>query len=218
MPSKSLLSYLRTPNTHFFPTALPLLLYTVLSLLGRRQNLPPLCKQETDPVKTSQGSLCLKAYRLTPKLMEICKEKDFSAEGLKKASVGYENMFEEVPIVTKNSHLINVLLWELEDKSTVADEHELLNLSSSSHMEKSLQMLMDRVDDMSQDIVKYNNYCRSLSKQQQQKHQYIQRRQQENTQRQSRGELHLPEEDLNKMFKPPPQPPRMDTLLIASTY
>uniref|UniRef100_A0A8B9LR10 Eukaryotic translation initiation factor 3, subunit H, b n=1 Tax=Astyanax mexicanus TaxID=7994 RepID=A0A8B9LR10_ASTMX len=43
----------------------------------------------------------------------------------------------------------------------------------SSYLEKSLQMLMDRVDDMSQDIVKYNNYSRSLSKQQQQKHQYL---------------------------------------------
>uniref|UniRef100_A0A673JC71 Eukaryotic translation initiation factor 3 subunit H n=1 Tax=Sinocyclocheilus rhinocerous TaxID=307959 RepID=A0A673JC71_9TELE len=84
-----------------------------------------------DPIKTAQGSLYLKAYRLTPKLMEICKEKDFSADGLKKASVGNENMFEEVPIVIKNSHLINVLLWELEDKSTAADKHELLNLSSS---------------------------------------------------------------------------------------
>lgn len=30
---------------------------------------------------------------------------------------------------------------------------------------------MDRVDDMSQDIVKYNTYCRNLSKQQQQKQQ-----------------------------------------------
>uniref|UniRef100_A0A671KU92 Eukaryotic translation initiation factor 3 subunit H n=1 Tax=Sinocyclocheilus anshuiensis TaxID=1608454 RepID=A0A671KU92_9TELE len=168
------------------------------------------------PLKTAQGSLCLKAYRLTPKLMEICKEKGFSADGLKKASVGFENMFEEVPIVIKNSHLISVLLWELEDKSTAADKHELLNLSSSTHLEKSLQMLMDRVDDMSQDIVKYNNYCRSLSKQQQQKHQYIQRRQQENAQRQSRGEPPLPEEDLSKMFKPPQLPPRMDTLLIAS--
>ncbi|KAA0710792.1 Eukaryotic translation initiation factor 3 subunit H-B [Triplophysa tibetana] len=170
-----------------------------------------------DPVKTSQGSLCLKAYRLTPKLMEICKEKDFSAEGLKKASVGYENMFEEVPIVTKNSHLINVLLWELEDKSTVADEHELLNLSSSSHMEKSLQMLMDRVDDMSQDIVKYNNYCRSLSKQQQQKHQYIQRRQQETLRdraRRTSSSRRRPQQEVQA----PPQPPRMDTLLIASTY
>ncbi|XP_016120120.1 eukaryotic translation initiation factor 3 subunit H-B-like, partial [Sinocyclocheilus grahami] len=91
-----------------------------------------------------------------------------------------------------------------------------LSFLCSTHLEKSLQMLMDRVDDMSQDNVKYNNYCRSLSKQQQQKHQYIQRRQQENVQRQSREEPLLPEEDLSKMFKPPQPPPRMDTLLIAT--
>merc|ERR1739838_965064 len=115
--------------------------------------------------------------------------------------IGFEHMFEEVPIVIKNSHLINVLMWELEEKSTVADKHELLNLSSSNHLEKSLQLLMDRVDDMSQDIVKYNPYSRNCSKQQQQKHQYLQRRQQENTQRQTRGEPPLPEEDINKMFK-----------------
>lgn len=53
---------------------------------------------------------------------------------LKKANIGFEQMFEEVPIVIKNSHLINVLMWELEDKSTVADKHELLNLSSRSDM------------------------------------------------------------------------------------
>ncbi|TSK31350.1 Eukaryotic translation initiation factor 3 subunit H [Bagarius yarrelli] len=188
-----------------------------------------------DPIKTAQGSLSLKAYRLTPKLMEICKEKDFSSESLKKASVGYEDMFEEVPIVIKNSHLVNVLLWELESKTTVLEKHELLSLSSRlervrthththTHScsscikykpKKSLQMLMDRVDDMCQDISKYNNYSRSLSKQQQQKHQYTQRRQQENAQRQSRGEPPLPEEDLTKLFKPPQPPPRMDSLLVA---
>ncbi|XP_026881258.2 eukaryotic translation initiation factor 3 subunit H-B-like isoform X1 [Electrophorus electricus] len=83
----------------------------------------------------------------------------------------------------------------------------------STHLEKSLQMLMDRVDDMSQEIVKYNDYSRRLRKQQQ-KHQYIQRRQQENAQRQSRGEALLPE-DHNKLFKPPVPPLHMDTLLIS---
>lgn len=51
---------------------------------------------------------------------------------LKKACIGFEIMFEEVPIVIKNSHLINVLLLDLQEKSTVADKHELLNLSSRS--------------------------------------------------------------------------------------
>lgn len=57
-----------------------------------------------------------------------------SLSSLKKANIGFEHMFEEVPIVIKNSHLINVLMWDLEDKSTVADKHELLNLSSRSDM------------------------------------------------------------------------------------
>ncbi|XP_022351686.1 eukaryotic translation initiation factor 3 subunit H-like [Enhydra lutris kenyoni] len=113
------------------------------------------------------------------------------------------------------SHLINVLMWELEKKSAVADKHELLSLASSNHLGKNLQLLMDRVDEMSQDIVKYNTYMRNTSKQQQQKHQYQQRRQQENMQRQSRGEPPLPEEDLSKLFKPPQPPARMDSLLIA---
>uniref|UniRef100_A0A670K4F5 Eukaryotic translation initiation factor 3 subunit H n=2 Tax=Podarcis muralis TaxID=64176 RepID=A0A670K4F5_PODMU len=168
-----------------------------------------------DPIKTAHGYLSLKAYRLTPKLMEVCKEKDFSPEALKKANIAFENMFEEVPIIIKNSYLINVLLWELEKKSGVADRHELLSLASNNHLGKSLQLLMDRVDEMSQDIVKYNTYLRNTSKQQQQKHQYQQRRQQENLQRQSRGEPPLPEEDMNKLFKPPQPPPRMDSLLIA---
>ena len=49
---------------------------------------------------------------------------------LKKASITFEHMFEVVPIVIKNSHLINVLMWELEKKSAVADKHELLSLAS----------------------------------------------------------------------------------------
>ncbi|EGV97552.1 Eukaryotic translation initiation factor 3 subunit H, partial [Cricetulus griseus] len=136
-------------------------------------------------------------------------------EELKKASITFEHMFEEVPIVIKNSHLINVLMWELEKKSAVADKHELLSLASSNHLGKNLQLLMDRVDEMSQDIIKYNTYMRNTSKQQQQKHQYQQRRQQENMQRQSRGEPPLPEEDLSKLFKPHQAPARMDSLLIA---
>ena len=49
---------------------------------------------------------------------------------LKKGNITFEHMFEEVPIVIKNSHLINVLMWELEKKSAVADKHELLSLAS----------------------------------------------------------------------------------------
>uniref|UniRef100_A0A8C0B7Z4 Eukaryotic translation initiation factor 3 subunit H n=1 Tax=Buteo japonicus TaxID=224669 RepID=A0A8C0B7Z4_9AVES len=143
-----------------------------------------------DPIKTAQGSLSLKAYRLTPKLMEVCKEKDFSPEVL---------------LDYLGGRRIHRMM-----KYCILKSHVVVN-----HLGKSLQLLMDRVDEMSQDIVKYNTYLRNVSKQQQQKHQYQQRRQQENIQRQSRGEAPLPEEDINKLFKPPQPPPRMESLLIA---
>uniref|UniRef100_A0A2K5RT50 Eukaryotic translation initiation factor 3 subunit H n=1 Tax=Cebus imitator TaxID=2715852 RepID=A0A2K5RT50_CEBIM len=114
-----------------------------------------------DAIKTAQGSLSLKAYKLTPKLMEVYKEKEFSPEALKKA-------------VSPLSTCLK--------KFSLADKHEFFSLASSNHLGKNLQLLMDRVDKMRQDIVKYNTYMRSISKQQQQKHQYQQHHQQETIQ------------------------------------
>lgn len=73
-------------------------------------------------------AICLLTFLPLPLSPLYCP----SLSSLKKANIGFEHMFEEVPIVIKNSHLISVLMWELEDKSTVADKHELLNLSSRS--------------------------------------------------------------------------------------
>uniref|UniRef100_A0A7M4FVC9 Eukaryotic translation initiation factor 3 subunit H n=1 Tax=Crocodylus porosus TaxID=8502 RepID=A0A7M4FVC9_CROPO len=119
-----------------------------------------------DPIKTAQGSLSLKAYRLTPKLMEVCKEKDFSPEALKKATIAYENMFEEVPIVIKNSYLINVMLWELEKKSAVTDRHELLSLASSTNRDVSKRIYSDRVEEshlfLRRISTKYSSHCNLL--------------------------------------------------------
>lgn len=69
-----------------------------------------------------------------------CPLPSVSLSSLKKANIGFEQMFEEVPIVIKNSHIISVLMWELEDKSTVADKHELLNLSSRSDMSSCIHL------------------------------------------------------------------------------
>ncbi|NXW05668.1 EIF3H factor, partial [Fregetta grallaria] len=169
-----------------------------------------------DPIKTAQGSLSLKAYRLTPKLMEVCKEKDFSPEAKDRdCYLQVRLLSSQVSASHPQNYLTFVFNNCLNKESEVILFHECF-LYFSNHLGKSLQLLMDRVDEMSQDIVKYNTYLRNVSKQQQQKHQYQQRRQQENIQRQSRGEAPLPEEDINKLFKPPQPPPRMESLLIAS--
>ncbi|KAH8028320.1 hypothetical protein HPB51_014976 [Rhipicephalus microplus] len=50
-------------------------------------------------------------------------------------------------------------------------------------------------------------------RQQQQKQQYLLKRAQENSARAQKGEPPLPEEDINKLFKPIPTPSRLESVL-----
>ncbi|KAJ8033941.1 Eukaryotic translation initiation factor 3 subunit H [Holothuria leucospilota] len=167
-----------------------------------------------DPVKTSKSTLSLKPYRLTPAAIEAYKEDDFTPDGLKKINLGYENLFEEIPIVVKNSHLINALVCEVEEISPPSGD-SFLSLSSGNLLEKNVELLMDQVDDLNQDINKYVNYQRQINKLITAKQQYLYKREQENKARQEKGEPRLPDEDLNKLFKPPTVPPRLDGLLSS---
>jgi len=168
-----------------------------------------------DPMRTAKGHLSLKALRLTPKMMKLYGQGDFSPESVKGVGISFDTMFEEVPIVIKNSHLCNVLCCELEEKAPSDNKYHFLDLATDSVLEKNLQLLMECVDELSQDANKYFNYQRQFAKQKQAKQQHMQKRQQENALREQRGDPPLPEEDINKIFKPLQPPARLDSLLAA---
>jgi translation initiation factor 3 subunit H len=168
-----------------------------------------------DPLKTAKGFLSLKALRLTPATMELYKENDFSPDSVKKAGLSFEHMFEEVPIVIKNSHLINALCCEVEESKPTDNPYNYLDLATSSMLEKNVKSLIESVDEMSQDANKFFNYQRQLIRQQQAKQQFQAKRASENALRVARGEQPLPDDDINRMFKPPQPPPRLDSLLLS---
>merc|ERR1711936_695647 len=159
-----------------------------------------------DPIRTTQGFLSLKAYRLTPDMMKFYKENDFTPENMAKHNINFDTMFEEIPIVLRNSHGVNTLLCELKEKTRKEQKFNALDLGTSSMLEKNMRQLMECVDDVAMDTNKYLNFQRNNFRQQQAKQQYILKRDQENLQRKTRGEKPLPEEDLNKLFKPLPTP------------
>jgi len=170
-----------------------------------------------DPLRTTQGFLSIKAYRLTAAMMKFYKDccNDYTAENMTKYGINFENMFEEIPIVLKNSHLGNALLCELSDKTKKEQKFNSLDLGTSSMLEKNLRQLMECVDDVAMDTNKYLNHQRNVYRQHQAKQQYIIKREQDNLQRKQRGEPPLPEEDLNKLFKPFPPQQRLECTLVA---
>jgi translation initiation factor 3 subunit H len=63
--------------------------------------------------------------------------------------------------------------------------------------------------------MKFNKAQNLAVKQCQDKTRFLQKRQQENTARVARGEDPLPEEDINKLFKPLPPQNRLNSLVLS---
>lgn len=169
-----------------------------------------------DPLRTSKGHLALKALRLSPTTMDLYSVGDFSPDCMAESKINFESIYEEIPIVVKNSHLMNALCCELEEKNEENNSYPFLDLATGPVLEKNLKLLMECVDDLNQDVNRYFGYQRQAVKQKQAIQQYTTKRDAENLQRITRGEEALPEEDINKVFKPMPPPPRLDALLWSS--
>lgn len=86
----------------------------------------------------------------------------------------------------------------------------------SNVLEKVMRSLIENVDELASETNKYLNYHKQLQKQNHLKQQYLQKREAENSARRARGEPPLPDEDINKIYKPLPPISRLETLLISN--
>jgi translation initiation factor 3 subunit H len=172
-----------------------------------------------DPLQTSRGALSLKAYRLTPLILTMMENSDpFSPESVQQAGIVHNDILVELPVTLRASRLTSVLLHEL-PKSTTLPTNALLSLSASEVLQKNVQLLMENVEALQLETYRFLGYEKNISKQAQQKQQFLQRRKEENERRQAGGEPLLPvsdeavEQELN--LKPIVPPPRLEALLIG---
>merc|ERR1711865_271712 len=109
----------------------------------------------------------------------------FTFDSLAGAHMSNTDVFQELTLTVRNSHLSSALLLELQDECGInanAADFSRLELHTNPFLEKQMQLLIECVDDLQQESNK------------------------------------LPEEELgsNPLFKPIPQPSRLESLLIAN--
>ncbi|XP_046739015.1 eukaryotic translation initiation factor 3 subunit H [Diprion similis] len=168
-----------------------------------------------DTAKSARGFLTLKAYRLTPQAIQMYKEGEFTPDALRTLKIGYESLFVEVPIVIKNSHLTNIMMSELEEMIPEEEGTKYLDLGTATVLENQLRCLMDRVDELNQEAIKFNRHQHLVIRQQQDKNRLMQKRAQENAARAAKDEPPLPDDDINKLLRPLPVPPRLNPMIVA---
>ncbi|EPS72035.1 hypothetical protein M569_02724 [Genlisea aurea] len=171
-----------------------------------------------DPSRSNQGVLALKALKLSDNFMELYRNNNFTGEKLRERNLAWVDIFEEIPIKVSNSALVSAFMTELEGDSIVTQcDHDRLQFSSSQFSERNVEFLIDCMDDLSMEQQKFQYYYRNLSRQQAQQQAWLQKRRAENIARKNAGEEALPEEDpSNPIFKPIPEPSRLDSFLITN--
>jgi len=107
--------------------------------------------------------------------MDLFKNKDFTQEALIKTGLTFNDILDEIPVEIHNSHVINALLYEMDDFNTGLD-FERLNLSSNPFLEKHLESLIETVDVFTQEQNKFQFWQRNLSRQETQKAAYLQKK------------------------------------------
>eukprot|EP01097_Dermamoeba_algensis_P001611 TRINITY_DN1603_c0_g1_i4.p1 TRINITY_DN1603_c0_g1~~TRINITY_DN1603_c0_g1_i4.p1 ORF type:complete len:268 (-),score=44.72 TRINITY_DN1603_c0_g1_i4:421-1224(-) len=129
-----------------------------------------------DPLKVKQGTLALKAYRLTTNFMKWFKGTSRTQESITKAALSFTDIFEEIPIKIHNSSIVNAFLFEIEDSGRIALDYERLDLSIGPYLEKNMELLIEYLDDLSGDQHKFFAYLRNLRWQQSQQATLLEKR------------------------------------------
>jgi translation initiation factor 3 subunit H len=173
-----------------------------------------------DPARSLQeGTLALKAIKLSDKFMQIYRKGDFSVEKLREGGVKWDGIFVEMPVSVHNPAMATALMTEMEsDAPALQDDLDRLDLSAAPFLEKNLEFLAECLDDLYMEQQKWNMYERNMHRQKQQQLMWLDKRRQENASRRANGEEPLPEEDpTNPIFRPVAEPGRLDTLLISNS-
>nr|CAD2192722.1 unnamed protein product [Meloidogyne enterolobii]CAD2203635.1 unnamed protein product [Meloidogyne enterolobii] len=157
-----------------------------------------------DPIRTRQGNLTIRAYRLSRKALELANIGDWSPEVTKQAGLNFSNFFEELPIVVKNSHLINVLLAELALSSRGKKTNTVvLELGTKRALERSVKASMGTVDELNKAVNAYGRYMTEKQKYDAIYASMMQKRAVENEARLARGEPPISIEEIKKQIKQP---------------
>lgn len=133
------------------------------------------------------------------------------------AKVNSTNVFQELPIKLHNSQLVMALLLELEEGEDAAIETQAASfeMTGGPFLEKHVELLVDGIDELSNESYKLQFYERNVQRQKLLQQQAMAAKRKADGRERTQEEL---DEELaaNPAFKPIQPPSRLDSLLVSN--
>ncbi|KAG8810666.1 hypothetical protein FRC17_002840 [Serendipita sp. 399] len=188
-----------------------------------------------DPLQAARGIASFKAYRLTPNFMAAHKQKKFNTQSLIEHRITFSSIFEELPIRIHTSALASSFLqmcaepnapttlqtYSAKSAMTIPTPYaplppdfSHLDLGMPSTMARSLEQVIEGLDNYRTEENNVAYLSRQIAREKAKADAFISSRKEENARRVAQGLPPLPEDDVSRLFKIPPEPSRLESMLL----
>jgi translation initiation factor 3 subunit H len=140
----------------------------------------------------------------------------------------FSNILEEIPVKIRINPLLNSVLGTLTEShrshlphalpseattSAIPPSYNMLNVGSVG-LTRNLEQLIEAVDNYKLEESNLAYLSRQIARERLKADQYVGKRREENATRVAQGLAPLPEENVNRLFKIPPEPSRLESMLL----
>ena len=190
-----------------------------------------------DYAQLAQGNLVLKAYRLSPSFIDAYRKGKFSAQHLVEHRLTFSNVLIEIPVHVRNTALMDAMLSTLTTENVpesriaprtskellthpidmqVAPDNMDLNLALEPVLVSTLESTLDAAEAYASESGNVGYQARQIAREKARADAFLTRRKAENATRESAGLAPLPLDEVNKLFKIPAEPNRLESLLLLN--
>ena len=190
-----------------------------------------------DYAQLAQGNLVVKAYRLSPSFIDAYRKGKFSAQHLVEHRLTFFNVLIEIPVHVRNTALMDAMLSTLTTENVpesriaprtskellthpidmhVAPDNMDLNLALEPVLVSTLESTLDAAEAYASESGNVGYQARQIAREKARADAFLTRRKAENATRESAGLAPLPLDEVNKLFKIPAEPNRLESLLLLN--
>lgn len=174
-----------------------------------------------DVSPSATGKATFRAFRLSKAFMELYKKSNFTTTGLMGTGLTFSSILEELPVTIRTNPLLSSFLGVMSQSddttessgSALCPNFNSLNLSTAGTT-KSLERIIDSLDAYRNEENNLAYISRTIAREKVKVDAALQKRKDENATRVAQGMNPLPEDDVARMFKVPPEPSRLESLVL----
>ncbi|KAJ7597115.1 translation initiation factor 3 subunit 3 [Mycena floridula] len=181
-----------------------------------------------DLSQTARGNASFRAFRLTAAFLDAYKKTNFNTASLVNHRLTFSSILEQVPLKIRTNPLLSSFLGALSETtasplsdcppdcarvSALPPSFSSLDLGTGG-VTKNLEQMAEAIDSYRTEEGNLAYLSRQIAREKARADSYVMKRKEENMARVAQGLAPFPEEDVSRVFKIPPEPSRLESLLL----